>query len=319
MRLENLTNRLFRQANLVNELESVFTVFDHAPWTQRIRCARKSESIHHRCESSSRGGLVYTFDVCSVFERSLGQKPVVDEDSWLLAKCASQDRTIGQLADTLTERSNTNLVRSVFERSLFAHAIGQKPRSQPFDDDDRWLLAKRASWDRAFESEPRSRSIFVRFSKARFQLARLARRRLFGVGSRLVTERVCRNLTKTERMYVYKIPPLGSWLGEHKSVIIIYIYFLSYCTQTVSHFVQEMVHTKKDHAYITNYTVHIVCATLYLWRGTTAPPPPFKYNAFNNNYSAKPRRGCSCYALVICGISKSLVHYTYSRRRLASL
>ncbi|KAL1426334.1 hypothetical protein MTO96_003346 [Rhipicephalus appendiculatus] len=74
-RLENLTNRLFRQANLVNELENVFTVFDHAPWAQRVRGARKSESIHHRCESSSRGGIMYTFGVCSVFERSLDQKP----------------------------------------------------------------------------------------------------------------------------------------------------------------------------------------------------------------------------------------------------
>lgn len=176
-------------------------------------------SPHPEADSCTRSMFVRFSNV------RLARSQMFDEDSWLLAKCASQDRTIGQLADTLTERSNTNLVHSVFERSLFAHAIGQKPRSQPFDDDDRWLLAKRASWDRAFESEPRSRSIFVRFSKARFQLARLARRRLFGVGSRLVTERVCRNLTKTERMYVYKIPPLGSWLGEHKSVIIIYIFF----------------------------------------------------------------------------------------------
>lgn len=34
-----------------------------------------------------------------------------------------------------------------------------------------------------------------------------------------------------------------------------------------------MVHTKKDDAYITNYTVHIVSATLYLWRGPTAAAP----------------------------------------------
>lgn len=98
---------------------------------------------------------------------------------------------------------------------------------------------------------------------------------------------------------------MGSRFGEHIVSCYYYFFFQSYCTQTVSHFVQEMVHTKNIR-YITNYTVHIVSATLYLVWHTAAPRPPVKYNAFNNNYSAESRQG-QLYALLARTRSRSVI------------
>lgn len=97
---------------------------------------------------------------------------------------------------------------------------------------------------------------------------------------------------------------MGSRLGEH--IVSCYYYFFSVVLYANSITLCTGNGPHQNIRYITNYTVHIVSATLYLVWHTAAPRPPVKYNAFNNNYSAESRQG-QLYALLARTRSRAVI------------